>query len=200
MLRKSGHHKVTNLARKEKRPDCVALCRLTKWSALRKYSLSHISSAAAAQQSWSCITACSRCSCGGLRRVWVSCRLPLATCSSPDGALAQGAPALPQQPCLPVRLARAAVDQCSTSTDAPSGRAQQLDPVISQYRDRRFDGSQEQFEECLKSSTTLYVGNLSFYTTEEQIYEVRPGQQQYLTECCSGARALLCADSQGTDL
>ena len=49
--------------------------------------------------------------------------------------------------------------------------AQQLDPVISQYRDRRFDGTQEQFEHCLKTSTTLYVGNLSFYTTEEQIYE-----------------------------
>ncbi|KAK9831311.1 hypothetical protein WJX81_001058 [Elliptochloris bilobata] len=48
----------------------------------------------------------------------------------------------------------------------------QLDPVISQYRDRRFDGNQEQFEHCLKTSTTLYVGNLSFYTTEEQIYEV----------------------------
>ena len=55
----------------------------------------------------------------------------------------------------------------------PSG-AQQLDPVISQYRDRRFDGTQEQFEHCLKTSTTLYVGNLSFYTTEEQIYEACP--------------------------
>ena len=73
--------------------------------------------------------------------------------------------------------ARGRPRQCSTSTNAPRGRAQQLDPVISQYRDRRFDGTQEQFEECLKSSTTLYVGNLSFYTTEEQIYEARPRQQ-----------------------
>jgi len=96
------------LGKKKEAQDCVALCRLTKWSAQRKDSLSHVSSAAAAQQNWSCTAACSRCSCGGLRRVWVSCRLPLATCSSPDGALAQGAPALPRQPCLSARLARAA--------------------------------------------------------------------------------------------
>lgn len=50
---------------------------------------------------------------------------------------------------------------------------QQLDPVISQYRDRRFEGNQEQFEQALRMSTTIYVGNLSFFTTEEQIYEVR---------------------------
>ncbi len=49
---------------------------------------------------------------------------------------------------------------------------QKLNPAISQYRDRRFNGTQEEFEECLKKSTTLYVGNLSFYTTEEQIFEV----------------------------
>jgi hypothetical protein len=49
---------------------------------------------------------------------------------------------------------------------------QQLDPVISQYRDRRFEGNQEQFEQALRMSTTIYVGNLSFFTTEEQIYEV----------------------------
>lgn len=49
----------------------------------------------------------------------------------------------------------------------------QLNPVISHYRDRRFDGNQEQFEERLRTSTTVYVGNLSFYTTEDQIYEVR---------------------------
>ncbi len=50
---------------------------------------------------------------------------------------------------------------------------QQLDPVISQYRDRRFDGNQEAFEQALGVSTTIYVGNLSFFTTEEQIYEVQ---------------------------
>lgn len=48
----------------------------------------------------------------------------------------------------------------------------QLNPAISQYKDRRFAGSQQEFEECLRSSTTVYVGNLSFYTTEDQIYEV----------------------------
>ena len=35
-------------------------------------------------------------------------------------------------------------------------------------------GSQAEFEECLQLSTTLYIGNLSFYTTEEQIFEVCP--------------------------
>ena len=49
---------------------------------------------------------------------------------------------------------------------------QKLNPAISQYRDRRFNGTQADFEDCLKKSTTLYVGNLSFYTTEEQIFEV----------------------------
>ena len=49
---------------------------------------------------------------------------------------------------------------------------QLLNPTISQYRDRRFVGGQEEFEECLRTSTTLYIGNLSFYTTEEQILEV----------------------------
>lgn len=58
-------------------------------------------------------------------------------------------------------------NSCSTC-----GVLQQLDPVISQYRDRRFEGNQEQFEQALRTSTTVYVGNLSFYTTEEQIYEV----------------------------
>lgn len=47
-----------------------------------------------------------------------------------------------------------------------------LNPVISHYRDRRFDGNQEQFEERLHTSTTVYIGNLSFFTTEDQIYEV----------------------------
>ncbi|GBG69369.1 hypothetical protein CBR_g4062 [Chara braunii] len=43
---------------------------------------------------------------------------------------------------------------------------------LSPYRDRRFEGTQEEFEVALRTSTTVYVGNLSFYTTEEQIYEV----------------------------
>ncbi|PON97822.1 Nuclear cap-binding protein subunit [Trema orientale] len=43
---------------------------------------------------------------------------------------------------------------------------------LSAYRDRRFPGSQEDFEQALQSSNTVYVGNMSFYTTEEQIYEL----------------------------
>ncbi|KAK4360540.1 hypothetical protein RND71_019492 [Anisodus tanguticus] len=43
---------------------------------------------------------------------------------------------------------------------------------ISAYRDRRFPGTQEEFEDALLKSTTVYVGNMSFYTTEEQVYEL----------------------------
>ncbi|KAG6657997.1 nuclear cap-binding protein subunit 2-like isoform X1 [Carya illinoinensis] len=43
---------------------------------------------------------------------------------------------------------------------------------LSAYRDRRFPGSQEEFEHALQTSTTVYVGNMSFYTTEEQVYEI----------------------------
>jgi nuclear cap-binding protein subunit 2 len=47
-----------------------------------------------------------------------------------------------------------------------------LNPSISQYRDRRFKGTQEEFNHCLATSVTVYVGNMSFYTTEDQLYEV----------------------------
>ena len=40
------------------------------------------------------------------------------------------------------------------------------------YRDRDYEGSAEQLEKDLAKSGTLYVGNLSFYTTEAQIYEL----------------------------
>ncbi|CAA3012308.1 nuclear cap-binding subunit 2-like [Olea europaea subsp. europaea] len=43
---------------------------------------------------------------------------------------------------------------------------------ISVYRDRRFSGTQEEFDDALQASTTVYVGNMSFYTTEEQVYEL----------------------------
>lgn len=36
----------------------------------------------------------------------------------------------------------------------------------------RLQGSRGEQERLLRLSTTLYVGNLSFYTTEEQIYEL----------------------------
>lgn len=35
-----------------------------------------------------------------------------------------------------------------------------------------FQGSRSEQERSLRESTTLYVGNLSFYTTEEQIHEL----------------------------
>uniref|UniRef100_H3B5R9 Nuclear cap-binding protein subunit 2 n=1 Tax=Latimeria chalumnae TaxID=7897 RepID=H3B5R9_LATCH len=42
---------------------------------------------------------------------------------------------------------------------------------VSQYRDRHCRGSRWQ-QKFLKLTSTLYVGNLSFYTTEEQIHEL----------------------------
>jgi len=47
-----------------------------------------------------------------------------------------------------------------------------MNTSISDYIDRKFHGTQEEFDELLRTSTTVYVGNLTFYTTEEQIYEV----------------------------
>uniref|UniRef100_A0A8C2G3B7 Nuclear cap-binding protein subunit 2 n=1 Tax=Cyprinus carpio TaxID=7962 RepID=A0A8C2G3B7_CYPCA len=43
---------------------------------------------------------------------------------------------------------------------------------ISQYRDQHFKGNRYEQEKLLKQSCTLYVGNLSFYTTEEQVHEL----------------------------
>ncbi|KAI9494227.1 hypothetical protein BDB00DRAFT_819322 [Zychaea mexicana] len=44
--------------------------------------------------------------------------------------------------------------------------------VPSTYRDQLYQGSSNQFVDDLTATATLYVGNLSFYTTEEQIYEL----------------------------
>ena len=43
--------------------------------------------------------------------------------------------------------------------------------VRSLYTDRKF-GAKEEWEGAIQNSTTLYIGNLSFYTTEEQLYEL----------------------------
>ncbi|XP_010985868.1 LOW QUALITY PROTEIN: nuclear cap-binding protein subunit 2-like [Camelus dromedarius] len=43
--------------------------------------------------------------------------------------------------------------------------------VLSEYRDQQFSGNNK-YEKLLMERSTLYVGNLSFYTTEEQIFEV----------------------------
>jgi nuclear cap-binding protein subunit 2 len=42
----------------------------------------------------------------------------------------------------------------------------------SSYRDRKYPLGLAQLELDLGTSKTLYVGNLSFYTTEEQLVEV----------------------------
>mmetsp|Transcript_8568 Transcript_8568/g.25760 ORF Transcript_8568/g.25760 Transcript_8568/m.25760 type:complete len:219 (+) Transcript_8568:75-731(+) len=47
---------------------------------------------------------------------------------------------------------------------------QQAEDVLTRYKDRRFGGSQDERQKKLAVSTTLYVGNLSFYTSEEQIW------------------------------
>lgn len=43
---------------------------------------------------------------------------------------------------------------------------------LSAYRDQHYKGSRRDQEVQLQTSCTLYVGNLSFYTTEEQIHEL----------------------------
>eukprot|EP00746_Dinoflagellata_sp_MGD_P167424 gnl/MRDRNA2_/MRDRNA2_98023_c0_seq1.p1 gnl/MRDRNA2_/MRDRNA2_98023_c0~~gnl/MRDRNA2_/MRDRNA2_98023_c0_seq1.p1 ORF type:complete len:201 (+),score=39.14 gnl/MRDRNA2_/MRDRNA2_98023_c0_seq1:104-706(+) len=48
---------------------------------------------------------------------------------------------------------------------------QELKPV-TQYWDKKSGLSQKAWFDALKVSRTLYVGNLSFYTTEEQILEL----------------------------
>jgi len=40
------------------------------------------------------------------------------------------------------------------------------------YRDQRFRGSLKDQEKLLSGSNTLYIGNISYYTTEEQVYEL----------------------------
>eukprot|EP00803_Ostreobium_quekettii_P003627 evm.model.scf_117.2 EVM.evm.TU.scf_117.2 scf_117:18788-20849(-) len=47
-----------------------------------------------------------------------------------------------------------------------------LKPLASDYKDGRFEGTQEEFNRKIAESTAVYVGNLSFFTTEEQIHEV----------------------------
>ena len=37
------------------------------------------------------------------------------------------------------------------------------------YRDKKFNGTQEEFEQALINSTTVYIENMSFYTIEGQV-------------------------------
>lgn len=43
------------------------------------------------------------------------------------------------------------------------------------YRDSKYAGTDEEYIAALRSSSCVYVGNLSFHTTEEQLYEVFRG-------------------------
>jgi len=43
---------------------------------------------------------------------------------------------------------------------------------LSAYRDQHFKGNRQEQEKKLLQTSTLYIGNLSFYTTEEQIHEL----------------------------
>ncbi len=40
----------------------------------------------------------------------------------------------------------------------------------SGYKDRSFPGTTEEYYATLANSTTVYVGNMSFFTTEEQVH------------------------------
>ncbi|XP_054031492.1 nuclear cap-binding protein subunit 2 isoform X2 [Dryobates pubescens] len=59
---------------------------------------------------------------------------------------------------------------CSTGTLSILRSDSYVD--LSQYRDQHFRGTRYDQERLLRKSCTLYVGNLSFYTTEEQIHEL----------------------------
>ena len=41
---------------------------------------------------------------------------------------------------------------------------------LTQYKDRKFAGTLEEYLDSLRNSATLYIGNVSFFTTEEQIW------------------------------
>ena len=40
---------------------------------------------------------------------------------------------------------------------------------LTEYKDRLFKGTMSDYLEALQTSSTLYVGNVSFFTSEEQI-------------------------------
>ncbi len=43
--------------------------------------------------------------------------------------------------------------------------------IPSTYKDRSWEGTAEDYSLAIAKSSTLYIGNLSFYTTEEQLFE-----------------------------
>ena len=59
--------------------------------------------------------------------------------------------------------------------------------VKSLYSDRKFMGGKDGWQDAIESSTTLYIGNLSFYTTEEQAHSAPPAAHRRVTS--TGATA-----------
>lgn len=109
------------------------------------------------------------------------CRLPQEKLATSAGQKWKPAPIVRQTITAPAPSALRGGQGLSSAIGAAFGATaprmaqllKQLNPAISQYKDRRFCGTQQEFEECLHTSTTVYVGNLSFFTTEDQIFEVR---------------------------
>ena len=95
--------------------------------------------------------------------------------SSP-GSISEESPAAPPSvdPIYrPSHCARRGVDRARVR-DTLSARWRALldrEP-LTQYKDRLFKGSMEEYLERLRTSATLYVGNVSFYTSEEQIWDL----------------------------
>src|SRR3569833_3015660 len=59
----------------------------------------------------------------------------------------------------------------STSTSTMAHLYRSIE-VHSEYRDHKAKLSELEIKKALDNSTTIYIGNLSFYTSEEQIYEL----------------------------
>ncbi|XP_023726782.1 nuclear cap-binding protein subunit 2 isoform X2 [Cryptotermes secundus] len=70
-----------------------------------------------------------------------------------------------QTSCCRIRVESLWVSERMNTVTSPSVE-------LSSYRDQHFKGSRGEQERLLRTSSTLYIGNLSFYTTEEQIYEL----------------------------
>ncbi|KAK2743043.1 nuclear cap binding complex subunit [Myotisia sp. PD_48] len=65
-------------------------------------------------------------------------------------------------------MVRSTVDRL----DRPSTYYQSKNKRRKPYHEQEENKGQPDFDDSLKDATTLYVGNLSFYTTEEQIHEL----------------------------
>lgn len=70
----------------------------------------------------------------------------------------------------PIAAAAASHSNPPPKKSHPTTNEQLLDPPKTDYVDRRFKGTREEYFRKLNASSTLYVGNMSFYTTEDQVY------------------------------